>query len=107
MPVCPSEYRPGWGHTHSPCGSDPTVILEIRWPSVVSIAYTTPLYRPDSQSTRPSADRPPMSGLPPPGIFHFVTRVLVAKSSREIEPSPRLVMYRCFESRLTYRPCAP
>ena len=38
IPVCPSEYRPGWGHTQSPCGPAPTGILARRRPVVVSIA---------------------------------------------------------------------
>jgi hypothetical protein len=37
FPVCPSEYRPGCGHTVSPCGSAPTGI-DVTAPLVVSIA---------------------------------------------------------------------
>ena len=35
IPVCPSEYRPGWGHTVSPCGLSPTGILASSLPSSV------------------------------------------------------------------------
>ena len=35
FPVCPCEYRPGCGHTVSPCGSAPTGIL-VTAPDVVS-----------------------------------------------------------------------
>ena len=40
LPVCPSEYRPGCGHTVSPCGSLPTGIV-FTSPVVVSNTYTT------------------------------------------------------------------
>ncbi len=40
FPVCPSEYRPGCGHTVSPCGSLPTGI-DFTSPVVVSNTYTT------------------------------------------------------------------
>ena len=46
--------------------------------------------RPLSQSTRPSADTPPMSGLPPPGRCHFRTGFRVRNEINVIEPSPRL-----------------
>src|SRR5204863_8125593 len=93
-PVCPSEYRPGWGHTQSPCGPAPTGILAISLPSAVLSAYTDPDQRPESQSTLPSAETFPMSGLPPPGMRHFATTRRVRNEIREIEPSPRLVTYR-------------
>ena len=32
MPVCPSECRPGCGHTHRPCGPLPTGIRASSWP---------------------------------------------------------------------------
>jgi len=41
MPVWPSEYRPGCGKTHSPCGPAPTGIRAIRRPSAVEMAYTS------------------------------------------------------------------
>jgi hypothetical protein len=36
LPVCPSEYLPGCGHTVRPCGSLPTLIL-VTAPLYVSI----------------------------------------------------------------------
>jgi len=38
MPVWPSEYRPGCGHTQSPCGPFPTGMRAIKLPVVVSMA---------------------------------------------------------------------
>ena len=55
----------------------------------------------------PSAETPPMSGEPPPGITHVPATALVAKSMSEIVPASRFVTYSTFESRLTYKPCAP
>lgn len=36
LPVWPSEYRPGCGHTHRPCGSRPTRMRCVSSPSEVS-----------------------------------------------------------------------
>src|SRR5581483_8817460 len=107
IPVCPNEYLPGWGYTHNPCGPSPTGMRASRCPSFVSIAYTSESYRPDSHSTFPSAETPPISGLPPPGKRHVVTTFFVAKSSSDTLPSPRFDTYKYFESRLVYNPCAP
>src|SRR6476620_5685718 len=106
-PVCPKEYRPGCGYTHNPCGPCPTGIRAMRSPLLLSIAYTSELKRPDSHSTFPSADTPPISGLPPPGSRHFLATLLDAKSITEMLPSSRFDTYSMRESRLTYRPCAP
>ena len=38
IPVWPREQRPGWGHTHSPCGCSPTGIVASRRPVTVDIA---------------------------------------------------------------------
>ena len=38
LPVCPSEYRPGCGNTHTPCGPAPTGTLASSRPSRVDIA---------------------------------------------------------------------
>src|SRR5438093_1196793 len=100
MPVWPSEYRPGCGQTHRPCGPLPTGIRASRRPSFVLIAYTTALYRPDSHSTFPSAETLPMSGLPPPAMCHVFTMRRVANETTEIEPAMRLVTYRYRASRL-------
>ncbi len=35
-PVWPSEYRPGWGYTHSPCGPAPTRMVRTTLPFRVS-----------------------------------------------------------------------
>src|SRR5207244_13383934 len=71
------------------------------------MASTTPPYRPVSHRTFPSAETPPMSGLPPPGIHHFRSTLRVRKLITEIEPSPRFVAYRSLPLRLGYRPCTP
>jgi hypothetical protein len=42
-PVCPSEYRPGWGQTQTPCGPRPTGISLISLPVRVLRAYTAEL----------------------------------------------------------------
>src|SRR5262245_34439752 len=75
-------------------------------PVVVSITYTSASYRPLSHRYRPLADTPPMSGEPP-GIDHVAVTCSVAKSNSDTLPPSRLVTYIVFESRLTYRPCAP
>src|SRR5947208_12246276 len=90
MPVWPREYRPGWGHRHSPCGPLPTFTLPTSWPDEVLIAYTSELDRPASHRIVPSADTPPMSGLPPPGMCQVAVTLRVAKSITETDPSPRL-----------------
>ena len=41
--MCPSEWVPGWGQTHSPCGPWPTGMTARKRPVVVSIAYTDAL----------------------------------------------------------------
>src|SRR5947208_16572497 len=104
LPVCPSECRPGCGQTESPCGLEPTGIRASSRPLRVSSAYTSALWRPDSQRTRPSAETPPMSGLPPPGIRHLRTTFLVLKLTSEIVPSFRLATYSSRPSRLTTSP---
>ena len=48
----------------------------------------------------PSAETPPMSGLPPPGICQVATTFRVAKLITEIEPAVRLVTYRSLLLRL-------
>src|SRR3984957_4218387 len=40
----------------------------------------TPSYRPDSQSHLPSAERLPMSGLPPPGTVQLATTLRLAEA---------------------------
>ena len=46
-----------------------------------------------SHSTRPSADTPPMSGEPPPGMRHLRSGGAVRNEITLIEPSPRLETY--------------
>src|SRR5437762_3016892 len=116
FPVCPSEYRPGCGHTVRPCGSRPTLILSTL-PLAVSMRYTTSSKRPDSHRVVPSALTFPMSGLPPPGIGQVLTTARVAKSIVDTLPLPpglpwirlvpRFATYSSLPSRLGYRPCAP
>ena len=48
---------------------------------VAEIAYTSELQHPESHSILPSAETPPMSGLPPPGIRHFVKQFLEIHST--------------------------
>src|SRR6266404_2501976 len=107
LSVWPSEYRPGCGQTHRPWGPDPTGMRARSCPVLVEMAYTSLLYRPLSQSTLPSAETPPMSGLPPPGIRHVSTTFRVSKLSTETEPALRFETYRSLPSRLGYRPWAP
>ena len=54
-----------------------------------------------------TADSPPMSGLPPCGIFHLATSLRVARFSTEMLPSSRLLISIFRESRVMYRPCVP
>src|SRR4051794_39836530 len=90
-----------------PCGPTPTFTRCTSRPVRVEIAYTSLLYRPLSHRTPPSADRPPMSGEPPPGMCHFLNGLRVRNEITLIEPSPRLETYNTRESRLGYSPCAP
>jgi hypothetical protein len=57
-------------------------------PVRVSMAYTSELYRPLSQSVRPSLETPPMSGLDEPSLQVRTTR-RVAKLTTEIVPAFR------------------
>src|SRR5262249_11070423 len=88
-PVWPSENRPGWGYTHSPCGPCPTGMRARSCPVDVSIAYTSLFDRPLNHSVVPSADTPPMSGLPPPGIVHLARTARVVRSTTDTVPSSR------------------
>src|SRR5690242_20886700 len=42
FPVCPSEKRPGCGHTVRPCGPRPTLMRWVSVPVAVSNTYTSP-----------------------------------------------------------------
>jgi hypothetical protein len=58
-------------------------------PVVVSMAYTSLFERPLNHNVVPSAETPPMSGLPPPGSSHVVRTARVARSTTETDPSSR------------------
>src|SRR3954465_7359 len=60
----------------------------------VSVAYPSLVWRPPSQSVRPSAETPPMSGEPPPGSRHLRTGLPVRREISEIDPSRRFDTYR-------------
>src|SRR3954447_2109989 len=90
-----------------PCGPAPTLMRCSRRPVRVEIPYTSPLYRPLSHRTRPSAETPPMSGEPPPGSRHLRYGLRVRNEIRLMLPSPRLETYSVFELRLGYSPWAP
>jgi hypothetical protein len=66
----------------------------ISLPDRVLIAYTSAFQRPESHSTRPLADTPPMSGLAGPGRRHFLATRRFANEISEIEPSARLLTYK-------------
>jgi hypothetical protein len=69
-------------------------------PERVSIAYTSSLYRPLSQSVRPSAETLPMSGLAGGGICQVATTRRVLKLTSEMLPASRLETYMTRASRL-------
>ncbi len=43
LPVWPTEYRPGWGQTSSPCGPGRTAMRWVTFPLEVLKTYTTEL----------------------------------------------------------------
>jgi hypothetical protein len=105
FPVCPSEYRPGCGHTARPCGLPPTWMRATSLPVKLLNPYTTPSYLPETHSILPLADTPPMSGLPPPGIVQVSTILRLANEITLTFPAPRSVTYKDLPSRLGISPC--
>src|SRR5947209_5913036 len=78
----------------------------ITFPLPVSIASSAASERPESHSTLPEADTPPMSGLEP-GIRHVAITLRVLKLITEIEPAERFETNSLVALRFGYSPCAP